>query len=364
MGNNLKKKSIVYLTVNLINFKIYVGVHDIDPDNPWDGYLGNGINRFRPSTIKHPKEPFHFAVKKYGFDAFRRFTIATFDTRQEALRLEGIIVNEEFVAREDTYNVALGGGDPPKNNKTVYRYSLDGEFIKQYNSMLEAADECGTQVNCIGNAIEFKIRSADCFWTEYYVEKLDVSNFLNTTQVKKVYAYDSNGNFKLEFDSINDCAKHFEVNLGPVQRAIKGQTKIKNHYISFEKLKTFSKKITQKHYGDPIHQYSLTGDYIKTFNSIGEVVKQLGKTYQGIPNAIKLGATCGNYQWSWELLPKMPNKEKNVSKSRKVGQYTLDGKLVKVYDTVRECRKYFGNVGKVLKGQANSAKGYTFKYMD
>ena len=39
----------------------------------------------KPSTIAHPKEPFHYAVKKYGFDSFRRITLAVFDTRKEAL---------------------------------------------------------------------------------------------------------------------------------------------------------------------------------------------------------------------------------------------------------------------------------------
>ena len=31
-------------------------------------------------------------------------------------------------------------------------------------------------------------------------------------------------------------------------------------------------------------------------------------------------------------------------KTRKVGQFTLDGKLVKTYNTVRECRKEFESV--------------------
>ena len=60
----------------------------------------------------------------------------------------------------------------------------------------------------------------------------------------------------------------------------------------------------------------------------------------------------------------MPNKEKNVYKSRKVGQYTLDGKLVRKWNTVRECRKEFGNVSKVLNGRATQTKGFTFKYID
>jgi len=50
-------------------------------------------------------------------------------------------------------------------------------------------------------------------------------------------------------------------------------------------------------------------------------------------------------------------------KNCKVGQYTLSGELVKIYDTVREARKDFSNVNKVLKGTASQCKGYTFKYI-
>ena len=60
----------------------------------------------------------------------------------------------------------------------------------------------------------------------------------------------------------------------------------------------------------------------------------------------------------------MPNKATYISQARKVGQYTLDGKLVKVYDTVRDCRKEFGNVSKVLKGLVKTCKGYIFKYIE
>lgn len=364
MGNNLNKISIVYLTVNLVNWKIYVGVHDIDPNNEWDGYIGNGVNVFSPSSIKHPKEPFVYAVKKYGFDAFRRFTLARFNTRKEALDLERIIVNEEFITREDTYNIALGGGDPPHNYKKVYQYDLNGNFIQEFESIISAA-KCNEVCSMgISHAVEFKIISAKSFWTDYYIEKLDVTTFNNTLQRKNVYLYYSDGEFQKEFESINECARELNSNLAVIQRAIKTQTKVKNYYISFEKLESFSKQITKKHYNDAVHQYTLNGEYVKTFNNVKEVVETLGKTYSQIPSSIRLGGTCGGYQWSWEKHENMSNLEKNVNKSRKVGQYTTDGKLVKVFPTLRACRKEFGNVGKVLKGQAKHCKGYTFKYED
>jgi hypothetical protein len=73
------KKYIVYLTVNTINNKIYIGVHGTKTPDKFDGYLGNGIFSNRPSTITHPTTPFHYAVKKYGFKSFKRSTLAVFD---------------------------------------------------------------------------------------------------------------------------------------------------------------------------------------------------------------------------------------------------------------------------------------------
>jgi hypothetical protein len=93
-----------------------------------------------------------------------------------------------------------------------------------------------------------------------------------------------------------DAVREYNTNLGVIQRAIKSQTKVKNIYFSFEKFDSFNKKITQRHYNNPIHQYALNGEYIKTFNSIKDVVKTLGKTYQGISASITTQSTCGGFQ--------------------------------------------------------------------
>lgn len=363
MENNLIK-SIVYLTINLINFHIYIGVHDIDENDSKNIYLGNGVRMFSPKTYMHPKEPFQFAVKKYGPKNFRRITLAEFDNRKEALWLEGILVNDKFLARDDVYNIARGGGDPPRLTKAVYKYDLNGNFLSEYESIVEAGHLNNIDPTAISNAVIYKTVSANCFWTEYLTSKIDLTEYKNTTQSRKIYSYSESGEFIKEYACIMDAVREFNTSLGVIQRAIKSQTKVHNTYFSFEKLESFKKKITQRHYNDPIHQYALNGTYIKTFNSIGDVVKQLGKTYQGISNSITTQSTCGGFQWSWEKIERMPNKETVLSKARRVGQFTLDGELVKVYDTVRDCRKDFGNVSRVLKGLVKTCKGFTFKYVD
>lgn len=95
---------IIYRTTNLVNQKIYIGVHKQKFHFPvlFDGYLGSG---------KHLKK----AIKKYGAECFSRETLFVYYTPEEAFAKEAELVNEAFVNRKDTYNLCCGGkGDRNK----------------------------------------------------------------------------------------------------------------------------------------------------------------------------------------------------------------------------------------------------------
>ena len=133
-------KYIVYQTVNKVNNKIYVGVHGTETPDEFDGYLGNGVSIYRPATYLNPKTPFQYAVKKYGIKSFIRTTLKIFDKEEDAYKMEEEIVNEDFLKREDVYNLALGGRLPDCANprKKVYMYDLDGNFEREFDSVNSA----------------------------------------------------------------------------------------------------------------------------------------------------------------------------------------------------------------------------------
>jgi group I intron endonuclease len=85
---------IIYQTTNLVNNKIYIGIHSTSDIN--DGYLGSG------NAIKN-------AVKKHGKENFSREVLYFFDTRQQAEDKEAELVTESFIARQDNYNIKTGG---------------------------------------------------------------------------------------------------------------------------------------------------------------------------------------------------------------------------------------------------------------
>jgi hypothetical protein len=84
----------VYKTTNILNGRYYVGFHETEDLN--DPYLGSGI------FIKK-------AIKKYGADNFKKELLFVFDNKKDMIDKEIEIVNENFVEKPETYNMAKGG---------------------------------------------------------------------------------------------------------------------------------------------------------------------------------------------------------------------------------------------------------------
>ena len=92
-----KKHYLVYKTTCLMNGKTYIGQHQTYDPN--DNYLGSG-------------RELRVDIQKFGRENFTREILFDFYTFEEMDNKEKELVTEEFVNREDTYNVRLGGQNP------------------------------------------------------------------------------------------------------------------------------------------------------------------------------------------------------------------------------------------------------------
>lgn len=121
----------VYKITNILNGKIYIGIHRTS--NLEDDYMGSG------NLIK-------LAIKKYGRVNFKKEYLLIADNEKSMLDMESKLVNEDFIKNPNTYNMCVGGmGGNGGNNyhilKDYHTKSLE-DRISLYNESPKLCEYC------------------------------------------------------------------------------------------------------------------------------------------------------------------------------------------------------------------------------
>ena len=210
-------KYIVYQTTSKVNNKIYIGVHKTENPDIFDGYLGCGVYIYRPSSYMNPKTHFQYAVKKYGVKNFIRTTLKVFDTEEEAYKMEAEIVNEEFIERDDTYNLVLGESDISQFMVKVYMYQLTRNTEREFESLISAAKYLNPEATGGGHLPRAIKNRHQFLGHQFSYEKVDnigpIKAMKNRLHVEKPYSggkvgrFDKEGNLLEVYETMTDCVK-------------------------------------------------------------------------------------------------------------------------------------------------------------
>lgn len=355
-------KYIVYKTTNLVNNFIYIGVHKTENPEVWDHYLGNGIYDNRPLTYKKSKTALQQAVSQFGIKNFKREIISIFDTCEEAYALEGLIVNDDFLARHDVYNMIKGGIVNKIEGKKVYQYNSNtGKFIKEFNSLSEA----GQSVNCdssnICRGIKYNYFVKNFAWSFNKVDTLDLTVF-NPKILIPVYRYTSDGKFDKEFKSLTKAGTESDASAVYIQKAATLGYLVNNvYYFSFYKFDSFDKARTQQIQNRRVFMYDANGSFVKEYESQRKA--ELENQYCNITNCIKFRYPDknGNY-WSLE---KLKEYNKPIYRTpKKVAKLSNSGEIIQTWDSSNSCVKEVGTAVKnVLRGKYEKHKGFKYIYL-
>ena len=360
MGNNLKKY-IVYLTTNKINNKIYIGVHETNSD-VFDNYLGCGAFIDKPSSYNKGKTHLHNAILKYGISAFYRTTLKTFNTLQDALDLEAFLVNEEFIKRTDTYNMTCGGSIPPINNKNIYQFNLQGNLIKEWDSIKEITKYYKCNKDRITMCIKDK-RSFNGYWS--YENNIKVNEYRLSTR-EHIFQYNKDGILLNNFENATRASIELDIDRQAIINSVYNRTTCFGYYFlkedeNIENLLNEKKNKINIH-NTSVYRYNLNGTFNKEYSSIKLAINDTPKTSNGnIIRAIKNNRTCGGYKWSYDKYDNI--QEFSGIKPVKIAQYDLNHKLIKIWDSVTECKKEFPSCQKVCRKERKSTKEYIFEYI-
>ena len=143
------KKWKIYVLINKKNGKKYIGTTSQNVNKRWC----NGVN--------YRNQPFGKEIQKYGWSNFEHFVLIENLEEDTAFEVEKALIKKyKTNEKEYGYNVSSGGkgckltptsetrkklskANKGKNAKSVYQYSLDGKFMKEWKSTTEIREVLG-----------------------------------------------------------------------------------------------------------------------------------------------------------------------------------------------------------------------------
>lgn len=366
MENNIYKY-IVYLTMNIVNGKYYIGVHKTD--TPWifDGYLGCGAKISQPSSYNKGKTPLHAAILKYGISNFKRVVLKVCNTIEDALSFEKTLVTKEFISKPCNYNATIGGGIPPRLNKRINQFTLQGEFVKTWDSETDINTFYQSKIQ-MSDIIKEKRNFAGSFWTFEEVKSINVNEYHKITKRGFIDQYDLSGNYLTSYKSTNIASQKLDIEFKKLNSAIFKRKPCEGYYFlqsgtNIDEIfcKSF-KRTANRH---PIYRYLKSGEFDKAFQTTAQAKKDTPKaTAISLKNAVVNGHLCGGYRWSYSKASNYFDIEnpKKYDECPPIEQYDLQGNFIKLWESYKDCKKEFPYCLRVCRGDIKSTGGYIFKY--
>ena len=370
--DNDTKTWCVYVHINKINGKIYVGISS-NIKNRWH------VSSYDKSQI------IRAAFDKYGWDNFEHIILIENLNKIMAQECEKYLIKKYNTQNKKYgYNIspggevilALSGADSPYS-KATYQYDLDGNFIKEWACAKDAEKALGLTslyACCRGE----NKKCGNWQWSYEYVDHMDkyvLPDFTlyNWAEYPRIYKYSTNGDFIEIIDDIHIFPDiRFRRSIIECCQGIRTQA---NNYIwmfeedvSDENIKNAVNKYYKKYRF--VNQYDLNGKYIRTFKSAIEAANYYDCCKEAINHACS-GVTQKAIGYQWRYLVDCdgnnniePYKNPNC---KEVIQYSLDGSYIKTWDSTYAAKKAFGgNITNALHSKkSHEAYGYLwfFKHL-
>ena len=399
---------IVYCYTNLINGKMYVGVTSQGSISA----RARGTNKYAGS--RH----INAAIKKYGWDSFKKEIFFYDCTKEEAEKYErDLIAYYDLTNPKKGYNIQKGGlsagglseagrqrlvelnrGGNSPTASPVISFSEDGKRLREFVCLKDAAEYYGlpiatlTRGSLMGSSPRggyYFRRKADVGDIEQLPQsemKLynDRSVFVgeNASHISPVVLFDKNTGKRIaEFSYAKEASEFAGVN---VTDCMRGVTKTCGDYICYKAENVIGVDVLpdlDRHRpltnGRPVTQYSQDGEFIAEYESAREAERATGISYKAIHQCVAHKShSSGGYFWRYGGEPyekPVTAWETRVSSGKSSGkavdQIDLStGEIIATYPSISAAARAVGSHKECISSVANhiggnvSAVGYGWKF--
>ena len=248
----------------------------------------------------------------------------------------------------------------------IYKYALDGTLIDIYDNVYSSSNITINDIKYIILCAKKKQKTYKGyiyrFERDLYLEEKGYRNSKSNTI--KIKQYDLYGNYIKTFDSISIAEE--QTSATNISQCALGKRHQSGGYVwryendSFDKFPIERKPTTiRKKYNIPIYEFDFSGKLLQRYDSLysfpkrqqSNIVKCLNNEISYVKNKIYSYESVLNY-----------DKLKNI---KRIAQYSLDGKLIKIYDSVKEARLQSGatKISDCLNNHIKSSGGYKWEYI-
>jgi hypothetical protein len=332
-----------------------------------------------------------FAISEYGWDNIDiRILVELKVSDAVSLELCLSILEIRYIREMNTimpngYNISLGGevlGIPIEylttdkdfvksystNAKVLLAYDLRGDFVEEFPSISRFAYEKGVEEDgvrlFVGKMKPFKeqwyLREKRYDYIPNHIEvpyyevkeRVKYKDVIETRVIEKervvfTYApalkYDMNGDFCGEYSNKSEACRTF------LNNSNVGWAEYRNGYILFKKIDDNYPKKIEPYY---ILQKKVLKDYYVPIYELED--KIILDTFTDIDNHKHALCVDGKYT--------------NIKHQFRVGQYTLNGELVKTFDSIRDASHETGirysQIYACVKGTVKKASGFLWKKLE
>lgn len=189
------------------------------------------------NTGKYKQEAIAKAIIKYGWDNFKKEVLFENLTLDEANEKEAEMI-KYYRSIGKCYNIADGGNGLIGVNETkIKQYSLNGELIKEYESLQEATEELGllksAEANISACCKGRKHRAYGYIW-RYSDSDLEVKPLKRYRE--RICQFDLDMNYIATYNSIEEAHKRTGVGSTSIGNALNGWSKMAGGFLwKFEK---------------------------------------------------------------------------------------------------------------------------------